>query len=171
MKTLHLLRHAKAASDQPGVDDHDRPLASRGLQDAPGIGRHLKSRGVRLDLALCSTARRAIETLDLVLTEIDAPAAVEHEQALYLCGERRLLERLRALPDHIGSVLLVSHNPDMHHLALRLAGSGDPARLQTLRGKFPTGACAALEFPVNHWRDIDRGGGRLVDFTVPKKLP
>ena len=64
-RRLVLLRHAK--SDYPDeVADHDRPLAARGRRDAPLVGRWLARSGYRPDAVICSTARRARETWDLV---------------------------------------------------------------------------------------------------------
>ena len=36
--------------------------------------------------------------------------------------------------------------------------------------KFPTGAFAAIEFPVDHWRDVAPGRGRLMHFIRPRDL-
>ncbi|HAH52111.1 MAG TPA: histidine phosphatase family protein, partial [Balneola sp.] len=42
MKQILLLRHAKSSWDHPGLDDFDRPLAKRGLKDAPRMGKFLR---------------------------------------------------------------------------------------------------------------------------------
>ena len=39
MLTLILLRHAKSSWSNPGLADVDRPLATRGLNDAPLMGK------------------------------------------------------------------------------------------------------------------------------------
>ena len=80
MKTLCLMRHAKSGWDDPSLSDHDRPLTARGVEAAGLVGRHLKQRGVRPDLVLCSTARRAAETLALVLNELGRGMPVEHDR-------------------------------------------------------------------------------------------
>lgn len=170
MKTLLLLRHGKSAWDDPTLEDHDRPLAPRGTRAAGLIGRHLRGRGVRLDLVLCSTARRAVDTAALALAECAPDAPVEHERGLYLCGTQVLLQRLHDAPDSAASLMLVAHNPDMGALANLLAGDGDPAVLAALAEKFPTGACAVLLFGVTRWSDLEPGGGRLVEFVRPRKL-
>ncbi|MBV8432248.1 MAG: histidine phosphatase family protein, partial [Solirubrobacterales bacterium] len=41
-KHLYLLRHAKSSWDDPGLEDHDRPLAPRGRKAAKVIGAYLK---------------------------------------------------------------------------------------------------------------------------------
>ena len=181
MKTLHLLRHAKSAWNDPSLPDHDRPLAPRGARAATLMGRHLRgqahshgqkrAQGFAPDVVLCSTARRAADTAALVLAQLDGRSPpVVHERDLYLTGSQTLLERLRKLPDDVGTVLLVAHNPDMQELALSLTGSGDRAEIQSLAAKFPTAALATLTFPCDRWSGIGPKGGTLTQFIVPKKL-
>lgn len=170
MKTLCLMRHAKSGWDNPSLSDHDRPLAPRGVEAAGLVGRHLKQRGIRPDLILCSTARRAAETLALVLNEIGRGMPVEHDRGLYLVGAPALLERLSAAPDSVGTLMMVGHNPDMHHLAQHLGGHGEHAALRAVAEKFSTGACAILTFPVEHWREVTPGTGTLVEYIRPRML-
>lgn len=170
MKTLYLLRHGKSSWDDPALDDHDRPLAPRGIRAAGLVGRHMKERGARLDLVLTSTARRAMDTTDRVLAELGSDAPVERERGLYLCGARVLLERLLDAPDTATAVMLVAHNPDLHELATLLAAEGDPHDLKAVAEKFPTAACAVLLFGAPHWKDLEPGAGRLVEFVLPRKL-
>ncbi len=58
MKTLLLLRHAKASRDDPELADHDRPLKPRGKEDAKRLGRQLREAGLVPTLIVSSTALR-----------------------------------------------------------------------------------------------------------------
>ena len=73
MKTLWLLRHAKSSWDDPGVADHDRPLAPRGRKAAKRMRRWASEHRVQPELVLCSSAVRARATLDLVLPALRSP--------------------------------------------------------------------------------------------------
>ena len=173
MKTLYLLRHGKSAWNDETLSDHDRPLAPRGAKSATLIGRQLRLDGFRADCILCSTARRAVDTLEIVTAQLDGHALempVHQERGLYLTGEKALLDRLRLLPDKVRSAMLVAHNPDLHHLAQDLAGFGSDEDLRNLAAKFPTAALAVLEFPVTRWSDIEPRAGTLTRFLIPKKL-
>ena len=64
-KELLLFRHAKSSRDDPDLDDFDRPLAERGVKDAPLIGRELIARGWIPQMALVSPAARTTETWKL----------------------------------------------------------------------------------------------------------
>ena len=58
---LILMRHAKSGWDDP-VEDHDRPLNSRGRISAEVMGKWLQAKGHLPQEALVSTARRTTET-------------------------------------------------------------------------------------------------------------
>ena len=60
--TLVLMRHAKS-DYPPGVADHDRPLAPRGIREAGLAGDWLRANTPAIDAVLCSTATRARQTL------------------------------------------------------------------------------------------------------------
>ena len=57
MKTLYLLRHAKSSWDDPGLADHDRPLAPRGRRAAKAIAEHLGRDRIAPALVLCARSR------------------------------------------------------------------------------------------------------------------
>lgn len=59
MKFILLLRHAKSSWDNPELEDFDRPLAGRGLQDAPRMGKFLRKSKYRPEYIVSSTAQRA----------------------------------------------------------------------------------------------------------------
>jgi phosphohistidine phosphatase len=167
MKRIYLLRHAKSSWKDTSLPDHDRPLAGRGRRAAKAIARHMREHGIEPELVLCSTARRARETLELIEPALDTRAVhVEHD--LYAASAPALLERLRTVPDTVESVLLIGHNPGLQELALDLARSGSAAG--ELGAKYPTAALATLAFPASSWQRLDRGTGELVELVRPRDL-
>ena len=163
--TLHLLRHAKSSWDDPAVPDADRPLAARGERAAAKLARRLAREGVAPRLVLCSAARRARQTLELILPALGAPEVLV-EDGLYAAGAAALLSRLRKLPAGVREVLLIGHNPGIHELALLLAGSGAPA---SLRERFPTGALISLRLESATWAGVERGGV-VTRLLLPREL-
>src|SRR4051812_25831408 len=144
MKRLYLLRHAKSSWKDTSLPDHDRPLAGRGRRAAKAIARHLREQGIEPELVLCSTARRARETLERIEPGLGTPA-VQVEDDLYAASAPVLLDRLRNVPDTVGSVMLIGHNPGLQELALDLAHPAPAVR--ELATKYPTAALATLAFP------------------------
>ena len=169
MKTLWLLRHAKASAGGDGLADRDRHLSGRGRDAAARIGRYLAEREVCPDLVLCSSSLRTRETIELVASELAGELSIDYEDELYLASERDLRHSVEQVPDSMASVMLVGHNPGMAELALQLAARGHPDALAELRRKFPTGALAEFRIDAPRWRQFARGC-ELVAFVTPKGL-
>lgn len=171
LRELWLLRHAKSAWDVPGLEDHERDLAPRGLAAAPRVGRRMAKSGLVPDLVLCSTARRAVHTWELVAAELPRPVEVRHLESLYLASPAALLRTIRSQPAEVRRLLLVGHDPGFHRLALLLVGADDPeARSSGLTAKFPTGALCRIGLEVEGWAAVEAGRGRLLAFLKPREL-
>ena len=167
---IYLMRHAKSSWDDPGLADHDRPLAKRGRKAARRLGDHFREAGVTPDLVLCSSAVRATETLEGVRAGLPPETRVEIEGGLYGAGADALLRRLRALPEEVGAAMLIGHNPAIEALAAELAGEkGDDDARARMQAKYPTGGLATLGFDGS-WSGLDWEGARLEAFVVPRGL-
>ena len=169
-KRLYVLRHAKSSWDEPGLDDHERPLAPRGRRAAKAMAAHVRSNEIQPELVICSSARRARETLDGV-----APVGrMLIEPAVYSATASDLLARLRRVSDATESVMVIGHNPTLQMLVLGLAEPGGDARcghsdLEAVRSKFPTGALATLSFACR-WSELAPGRAELDGFVCPRQL-
>jgi phosphohistidine phosphatase len=167
MKQLFLLRHAKSSHKDSSLDDHDRPLASRGRRATEVMAAYLRDHSIEPALVLCSSAVRARQTLDGVAPGLGGSPDVRVESELYQASASRLLARLQRVPDAVPSAMLVGHNPSMQQLALDLASAGPD--LAGLSDKYPTGALAILEFDAS-WGDLDADGARLARLVKPRDL-
>ena len=171
MKTLCLLRHGQA-SRRIDLQDFDRPLSAVGVEAAGGIAATLRGAGLMPDLVLCSGAKRARQTWEVMDTQFTAEEAdgltLELREDLYLASETRLLIALRKLTDAAASVLMIAHNPGLHRLARELAGSGSQAEAVARLGRgFPAAGLAVLAFEAAHWADLAPGRARLTGFLDP----
>lgn len=72
MKTLYLTRHGETMFNaQHRIQGWcDSPLTAHGREQARALGAILRERGVQLSGAVCSTAERASDTLELMLDEL-----------------------------------------------------------------------------------------------------
>jgi phosphohistidine phosphatase len=168
MKTLVLMRHAKSAWENADLPDSERPLSPRGQKAAPLMGQKLKKAGYLPDVVLCSTAKRARETLDLMADSLPKKTRIEHVKALYMAVPREMLNLVAKVPDNAETVMLVGHNPGMGSLAGWLAGEGDSEMLAKIRRKFPTAGIAVVTFDVARWSEVAGEGGTLVAFLRPR---
>jgi phosphohistidine phosphatase len=167
MTHLYLLRHTKSSWDDSDLADHDRPLAPRGRRATKLLAAHLHREGIAPELLLCSSARRARETLEGIAPALGDDVSVQVERELYGASDRDLLERLHSIPDHTQSAMLIGHNPAIQELALSLAGSGE--ELPRMERKYPTGALATLTFSGS-WRELEPRDATLAAFVRPRDL-
>ncbi|MCW2284983.1 phosphohistidine phosphatase [Rhodoblastus acidophilus] len=162
MRRLHLLRHAHAAP--PGkYRDHERPLTTAGRAAAAQVGRALTARGDLIDIALCSDAARARETLDLVLETSGATPELRLERGIYQADCEEIAALLRVLPDEVRTVLVVGHNPGVGEFAAAFAGGGSTPDLDRLNRFFPPAALASFEIAAP-WNELSWKGGQLLAF-------
>ncbi len=166
-RRLYLLRHAKSSWKDERLADHDRPLAGRGRRAAKAIGRHLREQGVDPELVLCSSARRARETLEGVEASLGR-GAIRIEPGLYGASPAELLALINGIVASIRSVMVIGHNPSLEQLALLLARRG--STVQELEAKFPTGALSTLAFRGSGWAALDHGTADLIGFIRPRDL-
>jgi phosphohistidine phosphatase len=170
MLTLSLLRHAKSSWNNPALPDQDRPLATRGVTDAPLMGRAIAERGIDPDLVLCSPARRTRDTLALVLPELKVEPEVVYRDELYHPSPAEMLEILRDAPPSASRLLIVGHNPEIQAFALDLVGSGPKHYRDRLEEKFPTAGLAVINFTSGTWKGVTVNSGSLNLFLSPKDV-
>ena len=170
MKSILLWRHAKSSWGNPGLADHERPLNGRGERAAEAMAAHIATLPDRPDLILCSTAVRARQTLTPLLDLLAPAPPTSIETGLYLASEEALLQRLRALAPETRRVLMIGHNDGMWLLASELGCKNSAPALASVREKFPTGALAIFEAPVESWDELSIGRTSLVSFIRPRDL-
>ena len=165
MRTLYLLRHAKARRDRD-VSDRERELHRKGLRQGAALAAYLARQGKPVDRVLCSPSRRTRDTLALVLPALPKRPEVDFPDALYLAPPETLLGLVRETEAAIGALMLVGHNDGIHQFALQLADSGELTRL----AGFPTGALAEFAFDVEDWRSLRPRSGQLLACIDPDRL-
>jgi phosphohistidine phosphatase len=163
MKTLLVLRHAKAKPDAP-VGDRLRALTDRGRRDATTIGGHLHSLVGTPDAIVTSDSRRALQTAELAAAAsgFDSPLTVE--PVIYDGDLDDLAKVVRRLPDTADCVVIVGHNPGFQELIDLL--TEDDIVIDHL----PTAGLAHLEHDGKRWRDLAPGTCRFRGMTSPRSL-
>lgn len=169
MNVLYVLRHAKSSWADSGLTDHDRPLAPRGRRATTRLADHIRRRRIEPDLVLCSSATRAVETLDGISGALRANHVLV-EKALYGASAADLLARLGRVEDDVRSVMVIGHNPGLQDLVVTLVGDGDDEAMAAVRRKLPTGALVTLSFPALGWNRLGPGSAHLESLVRPADL-
>ncbi len=150
MKTLILMRHAKATWDHDQWPDFDRPLNAQGELDAPRMGRRLVQHGMLPDAILCSSARRTMQTADLVAAEFGSSDRIQQKPELYLCPVSVWEYLVHRLHEAWGCVLCVGHNNGLEDLVSHLLRQRTP---------LPTAGVVVIDLP--QWAGFDRSTSPL----------
>ncbi len=162
MNYLMLLRHAKSSWKDSSLDDIERPLNKRGLSDAPQMGELIEREGWGPDQIICSPARRAIKTAELVAKGADYRDEIEVEESLYFSGTDAYIRVIQRQSEYVERLMIVGHNPDIEDLYGRL--SGDSIHYSTC-------TLSIIEFELDSWRSFRLNSAcKVLEFWSPKEV-
>lgn len=161
MKTLLLLRHARASRDDLTLRDFDRPLNDRGERDARLIGQWIKKKKIAVGIAVSSPAKRALHTAEIVLQAAGFTNEITFNERIYEASLHQLLKVVSEIQSSYVSALLVGHNPGFEELLSSLTDRG---------GHMPTASLWAIELDINNWNDVAPRSGELSWYIAPKQL-
>ncbi|OCW58768.1 SixA phosphatase family protein [Hoeflea olei] len=164
---LFLVRHAHSGWAAPGMRDFDRPLDAHGREEAARLAAMLLVNGYQPDRVVCSSARRCVETLELLLPPDAAWPAVDYTPELYADGAESYLEQIAAVRDEaVRSIMIVGHNPMVEDTGKSLVLRDPVAYLQALGHGFPTAGLAIFDCGNRGDGAID-GSARFVALLSP----
>ena len=159
MKTIYFLRHAKSSWDDYELKDFDRPLSTRGIQDADLMGNYFRSKKIKLDLVFSSQSKRTSETLEHFF-QIDG-TKIQFEESIYHASLDQILSIIFGTPEGLKNIMVVGHNPSMHEITEYLG--------KKFINKYPTCCLAALTIDRS-WNELSQGCGNLDFIKKPSEL-
>ena len=159
-RQLLIMRHGKANWEME-IDDLQRPMTERGIEEAKNIGHWLNDQPLHPDIIISSTASRALATSKQV-AEAMSISNVTQDARIYNASIEQLLVVLSDIPAEYKRPMIVGHNPGFENLLLHLAEVGE--NFYKDGSLFTTGTVAILDMP-DDWRRLDRQCGELVDIV------
>ena len=169
-KNLILMRHAKSSWDNSYKDDFDRPLNSRGRENAQMVAKHIHSWGFKPELTLCSSALRCKQTLELIIPYFPKKMHIRYLDELYLAPETAILEIIKSIKLSIDQMLVIGHNPGLSDLSRSLIYSSKKQSDYFETPQFPTSAASIFEMSIKNWLDFKSSESKIIDFITPKNL-
>jgi phosphohistidine phosphatase len=166
-RTLLVLRHAKTEDTRPGSKDSERRLTPEGEREALEVGEYLRAEGITVDTVLCSSARRAQQTLELLrLSDQLRPERAEIADLFYNAGTDTLINAVRELPDDCHVALLIGHAPGAPGVVYEMTDptSSAPEAVAAIESRFPAAGLARLEFDGD-WAEMEAAS--LVSVRMP----
>jgi phosphohistidine phosphatase len=165
-RRLILMRHATAGPG--GGSDAQRPLTSRGQQEAQAVGAALRRAELVPDFVLCSTAIRCRETWQGVSKAFTGSIRLELVERLYNASATALLDAI-AESEECETLLVLAHNPGISMLALELAGDSEQVRETGIGAGFSPAAIAGFEVD-GPFSLVSRRSARLILFARPPRI-
>ena len=149
MKRLILVRHAKS-SWKYDVRDHDRPLKTRGKNDAELMAKYTADLYDHPDKIISSTANRAKTTSEYFLKHWNLDVDSYHlSKNLYDFSGEGLISVIKSCNDSINSLMIFGHN---------FAITDFVNTFGTLTiDNVPTCGFMVIDFEINDWGNLKKG--------------
>ena len=146
MKSLILMRHAKAKTDFSGLDI-DRPLTKSGKASIIQLFPKLNSFIQESPHFYASISVRTKQTMAAICQELDAVQVhLSIETSLYHASFNEIVAFIQSIDSHINQVIIIGHNPGMHEFVARCK--------QDFSIAFPPASFCVIQSPVINWHDF-----------------
>jgi phosphohistidine phosphatase len=156
MKNLILIRHAKSSWDAP-IDDKQRFLSSRGVQDAHLISQQISSLIPKTNLIWSSVAKRAAETAIIFAQNLNWPLeSILFKEELYTFDVSKLEHEIKQCSNDYENVILFGHNEAITDFVNKFVDS--------FIDNVPTSGFVSISFPDESWSTIKKGNTTNVLF-------
>lgn len=162
IKTLFLLRHAKAEAHDLKKNDHERRLIDKGVRHAERMAGLVDTFRFKPQAILTSSALRAGETAAIFADVLGLKSQLTVNDILYSASQQVYLQAIQQVHESLDSVMVVGHNPVLEDL-LVLLSSRSPFHC-----KMPTCGLAVVHFHVSLWSEIRPATGILRVLLYPK---
>ena len=125
------------------------------------MGKYILKQKLAPDGIVSSPAKRARQTVDLVVKASGLTIAPAFDKRIYEATARGLLEVVRQFDDAANTQMMIGHNPGFEEFLKSLTGETQV---------MPTAALASIELDVEKWKKVEPGVGKLKWIVRPKEL-
>lgn len=160
MKNLVIIRHSKSSWEAP-LNDKDRPLSPRGIQDAHLVSTKIIDYLPDTYIVWSSTAKRALETATIFSHHLHIPLeTLILRDDLYTFDEKALEKVIKSCPNHYENLILFGHNDAITNFVNKF---GD-----LFIENVPTSGVVSLAFDTDDWNDLKKG--RTIKTVFPSHI-
>lgn len=161
MKRLIVVRHAKSDWGDLTLKDFDRPLNTRGKENAPDMGNRLKHRHYYVDTIISSSSKRTKQTSKRIADAMDFDKKkIVWEDGLYHANAKKIREFIYTIDDDMDSVMIVCHNTGITDFVNSLCGY--------VTDNLPTCGMVAFQIDCKKWEQFDEAQKKLVFYDYPR---
>ena len=156
MKQLILIRHAKSSWDAP-LQDVDRPLSNKGIQDAHLVSSNIVNQIPKSFIVWSSFAKRAVETAMIFSQNISFPfESVVVKDELYTFDEKKLEKIIKSCSNEFDNLILFGHNEAITNFVNKFGS--------IFINNVSTSGFVNIIFEQNSWENIEKGTTKKVIF-------
>ena len=162
MKTLYVMRHAKASWDFPDLPDVERPIVEKGIYNTKLIVAELNNKKTTPDLIISSHAKRAIETAKIIATGINYPIEkIETNKHIYMADKDDIFNIIFGVKNSLDAIMIIGHNPTLTQFANLF--------LDEKINILPTSGVISICFETGDWEGIINAPNKI-NFTLFPRL-
>jgi phosphohistidine phosphatase len=160
MKTLIIVRHAKAEVLPSNKTDFDRKLTDSGKNDAEKMALILSKKIKCPDVFISSTAKRAWSTAKRFAKAFSInESEIQAQKKIFEAHADTLINLVENIDNKHQVAIIFGHNPGFLQLAFYF--SGNEAM------ELPTCGLVIIEFDINEWQNVAYKNGKLTYFDRP----
>ena len=149
MKNLILIRHAKSSWDAP-VQDIERSISSRGVQNAHLIAIKAVDIVPKSYIVWCSNAKRTKETAYIFSQYLSVPIdVIQFSNELYTFDDKQLFQIIKKCKNEHDNLILFGHNEAITNFVNKF---GD-----LYIENVPTSGLVHLQFDCDSWENLSKG--------------
>lgn len=152
---IYLVRHAEAVEQADGLEDAVRWLTPKGRKTMHKVATRLRKQKVRPDLIITSPLTRAVQTSELLMTELGKKSELIADNLLAPeAGPQQVVDLIQSRTGK-DSIMLVGHEPLLSRTAALLLGR------ESLPG-LAKASCICLEY-----RDKPGKTAKFIWYALP----
>lgn len=160
MKNLILIRHAKSSWDTP-MEDKDRPLSKRGINDAHLVASQVEEYLPKSYIVWSSPAKRAKNTAYIFAENLSTPLeTIIFKDELYTFDAKTLEKIIKSCNNQFDNLILFGHNDAITNF-VNIFGNRAIENV-------PTAGFVSLSFEENDWKSILKG--KIEKVLFPSEL-
>ena len=162
MKELLIVRHGKSDWSDEELEDVDRPLKLRGVNDVYNMAKKLANKNIIPEYVISSPANRALNTAIIFMRVLNIPYKnITISNYLYFSPINEILKEIYKINNNVSSIMLFGHNPTFTNFANIF--------VKNQIDNIPTSGVVVLHFNVKKWDAIDKNNLCEEYFDFPKK--
>lgn len=164
MKTLFIIRHAKAEWRSENGSDFSRTLCSEGVYEAKNIGLQLLRKNVVVDAIVFSSALRTMQTAQQIANTFGKDGVNLCAEPLLYQADAECIETIIAqFADDKNNIAIVCHNPGVTEFAHSLVSN-------KFSDAMPTCAVVAVKSDAKSWSEFTAGKKELLFACSPEEF-